>query len=58
MEDIKEIQSQISDNKIRYIHLDQQITVNSNKKLEYSHTIRTHKANEKELKDFDANITK
>ena len=53
IDDIKEIENQISDNKTRYVHLDQQVKVNKNKRIEMRHTLRAHKLNVRKLDNFE-----
>ena len=53
MNAIKELKIQISDNKTRYVYLNQQIKLNKNKRIELQHTIRTHKLNKKKLENFE-----
>ena len=50
---INELDSQISDNKQRYIHLEKEISVNKNKRIELDHLLRTHSINENKLKRFE-----
>ena len=53
MNAIKELKNQISDNKTRYIYLNQQIKLNKNKRIELQHTICTHKLNKTKLENFE-----
>ena len=53
MNAIKELKIQISDNKTRYVYLNQQIKLNKTKRIELQHTICTHKLNKKKLENFE-----